>query len=51
MVLSSPSADYIEIITLKTVKKMLGINPMGLITPRAYSLEVVSLQTVFYVRG
>ena len=38
--------DPHDIIALQKVKTLLGINQMGLSAPRAYSPEIISLQTV-----
>ena len=38
--------DPHDIIALRKVKTLLGINQMGLSAPRAYSPEIISLQTV-----
>ena len=39
--------DYsLEIIALQTVKKLLGITPMGLSSPREGYLEIIALQKV-----
>ena len=51
MGLSDPWSDSIDIIDLNTVKKKLGINPIGLSAPWAESLVIIALQTKIVVRG
>ena len=46
MILSSPKADSLGIITFKPVLKILGINPMGLSALWEISLDTTSLQPV-----
>ena len=45
MVLSGPMYDSLDIIAFKTVKKGIGINPMGLSVPLDDSLDIISFQT------
>ena len=51
MDINAPWDDSIEIIVLKPVKKLLGINPMGIIAPRDDSLEIISLQKLNNIAG
>ena len=45
MDLSAPWGDFIDIIALRLVKKLLGINPMVFSAPWASSLDIIALQT------
>ena len=52
MIISYPWADSIDIIALKIVTKILGINPTVLGAPRVDSLVIIAFQTAeisFYV--
>ena len=46
MGLSAPYTESLDIISLKPVKNILGINPMGLNDPRDESLVIVALRPV-----
>ena len=46
MSLSAPYTNSLDNIYLNPVKKILGINPMGLIDPWANSLYIIALQPV-----
>ena len=46
MSLSVPWSDSLDIIALKPVKKVLGINPLGFSAPWAESLVIISLHPV-----
>ena len=46
MVISAPMADSLEIITLHPVKKLIGIDPMGLRYPWDDSLDIIALKIV-----
>ena len=46
MVVSAPRSNSLDNIALQTVKKLLGINPMGISAPRSDSLEIIALQIV-----
>ena len=51
MSLSDPWADSLDIISLKPVKKLLEINPMGLSAPWDDSLGIIALQPVKKCHG
>ena len=46
MVLSAPWAYSLEIIAFHTIKKLQGINPMGISDPWSNSLDIIALQPV-----
>ena len=46
MGISASREDSLEIISLKPLKKVLGINPMSISAPSSDSLEIIALQTV-----
>ena len=48
MGLSAPWDNSLEIIVMNPVKKLLGINPMGLSDPRAKYLYIIVFQIVIY---
>ena len=46
MGLSDPRSDSLEIIALQKVKKMIGINPIGISAPWANSIDIIDLKPV-----
>ena len=48
---SAPRDDYIEIIVLQTIKKLIVIKPMSLSAPWADSLDIIILKLVKNILG
>ena len=51
MLLFAPMSDSLDIIALRPVKQLIGINPMSLSSPWEESLGIIALNSVFKIIG